>query len=347
MVDLLTPTLNCSRTDITSQATLWMTSVVLRVYIPPVLSAFSLGSNIVNILVFSRMGLKDGATATFLVLSISDGATGCFNILYSILTTIRYLGPIHLRRTAYTIFMLIMVPPYIFHMTSTLCTVVIAIVRCCSVAMPFRVKSVFTVRRQLLTIMILAASTTVITCYGISCYRVIQVLDPQTNITHLVLTLTPDFARQIQVFDMYRFVVIYSSFIIVNICLVILIVALKRSSNFRTKAAGTVETDKKPTFNVQESCATIKFKLKEKQVVRTVVLVSLVFTICNLPYVVLLILRQTLPEFKIVGCLSRSFDMLAISSEAATSVNVCVNIFIYYYSHANYRNVFKRLVFRK
>ncbi|GFN87650.1 chemosensory receptor c [Plakobranchus ocellatus] len=265
MVDLLSPTLNCSKTDITSKGTLWMTSVVFRVYILPVMSAFSLGSNIINTLVFSRMGLKDGATATFLVLSVSDGATGFFGIVYGILVTIRYLGPIYLRKTAFTLIVL-MVVPYILHMTSTLCTVVIAIVRCCSVTMPFHVKSVFTVRRQLLTIMILAASSVVITSYGITCYRVIQVLDPKTNITHLVVTLIPDFARQIQVVDMYRLVVIYSSFIIVNICLVILIVALKRSSNFRNKAAGTVETDKEPTSNVQESCATIKSKLKEKQV---------------------------------------------------------------------------------
>ncbi|GFN85700.1 chemosensory receptor c [Plakobranchus ocellatus] len=346
MVDLLTPSLNCSKTDITSKGTLWMTSVVFRVYILPVLSAFSLGSNIVNILVFSRMGLKDGATATFLVLSVLDGATGFFNILYSILTTIRYLGPIHLRRTTYTL-ILLMVVPYILNMISTLCTVVIAIVRCCSVTMPFHVKSIFTVRRQLLAIMILAVSAIIITSYGMTCYRVMQMLDPQTNITHLVVTLIPDFARQIQVIDMYRLVVIYSSFIIVNICLVILIVALKRSSNFRNKAAGTKEIDKEPASNVQESCATIKSKLREKQVVRTVVLVSLVFTICNLPYVILLILRQTLPGFRAVGCLNRSFDMLSIFSEATVSVNVCVNIFIYYYSHANYRNVFKRLVFRK
>ncbi|GFN85704.1 chemosensory receptor c [Plakobranchus ocellatus] len=266
MVDLLTPTLNCSKTDITSRATLWMTSVVFRGYILPVLSAFSLGSNVVNILVFSRMGLKDGATATFFVLSVSDGAAGFFGILYSILTTIRYFGPIHLRRTAYTLFILILVAPYILNMISTLCTVAIAIVRCCSVTMPFHVKSIFTVRRQLLAIIILAASSVVITSYGITCYRVIQVLDPQTNITHLVVTLIPDFATQIQVVDMNRLVVIYSSFIIVNICLVILIVALKRSSNFRSKAAGTVETDKEPTSNVEENCATTKSKLREKQV---------------------------------------------------------------------------------
>ncbi|GFN78851.1 hypothetical protein PoB_000535700 [Plakobranchus ocellatus] len=92
MAELFTPTLNCSKTDITSQATLWMTSVVFRVYIPSVLSAFSLASNIINILVFSRMGLKDGATATFLVLSVSDGATEFYGLLYSILITIRYFG---------------------------------------------------------------------------------------------------------------------------------------------------------------------------------------------------------------------------------------------------------------
>ncbi|GFN87649.1 hypothetical protein PoB_001415500 [Plakobranchus ocellatus] len=97
MAELLTPTLNCSETDITSGATLWMTSVVLRVYIKPVLSALSLGSNIINTLVFSRMGLKDGATATFLVLSVSDGTTGFFGLLCSILITIRYFGPLLLQ----------------------------------------------------------------------------------------------------------------------------------------------------------------------------------------------------------------------------------------------------------
>ncbi|GFN85705.1 chemosensory receptor c [Plakobranchus ocellatus] len=269
MVQVLEEAVNSSYTkmDITSQATLWMTSVVFRVYILPVVSAFGLGSNIINILVFSRMGLKDGATASFLMLSVLDGATGFSGIFYSIFAIMRYLGPNRLRRTGYTLYSLTLLVLNILTLISTLCTVCIAIVRCCSVTMPFHVKSVFTVRRQLLTIMILAALTIITASYASTCYRLIKMIDPQTNITQLVLTLTPDFITQIQVVDMYRLVVLYSSFIIVNICLVILIMALKRSSNFRNKATAPVETDKEPASNVPESCATTKSKLREKQVV--------------------------------------------------------------------------------
>ncbi|GFS02266.1 chemosensory receptor C [Elysia marginata] len=327
-------TLVTRRVDITSEATLWLTSIVLRVYVTPVISAFGLVTNIINILVFSRLNLKQGATATFLVLSISDGSLCLLGIISAVFSMLKYLGPSHLKRTVNVLNVTVLAACTVPKYASDFSTVVIAVVRCCSVAMPLRVRAVLTVRRQLMLILLLVLTAVAILCYSCTIYKYILVRDPQTNWTHLILTLTPGFTKKVQISDQYRGVIFYSSFIAVNICLIILIYALKQSSQFRIKATGT---------NTSEGLTEDKTTRKERQVVRTVVMVSLVFTVCNLPSIALTILRATVPGFRTVGYLFRSFDMLFMFVEATGMTSAAINIVVYLYSNSNYRKVFNQI----
>ena len=323
------------RGDPTSERTLWFTSVAFRVYLLPVISTCGLVSNVINILVFSRMSLKDGTTATFLVLSVSDSLLATFGVALSVASAVRFLGPAYLRRTAYALFsVFILCGTYPNNFTS-FCTVVIAVVRCCSVAMPLRVKSVLTVRRQLLAILFLVMSSVASGAYIMSCYKFVFVPDPALNFTHLVMTLAPGWQRHVQVMDVYRWITFYSSFFTVNICIVILVVFLRRSSKFRTGASSV--TDKSGRSKEDRASR------RETQVVKTVVLVSVVYTVCNLPGITLAILRDVIPGFRTVGYLYRSFDMLLIFTETAGQISAFVNIVVYLSTNSHYRKIFNSL----
>ena len=215
--------------------------------------------------------------------------------------------------------------------TSNYCTVVIAVVRCCSVAMPLRVKSVLTVRRQLIATLVLVLSNVAVFSYAATCYRIILVKTAATNFTHIILTLTSGWEAKIRLSDQYRGVTFYTNFIIVNICLVVLIVSLKRSSKFRAIASSGVGTSGADKNNAS-------------QVVRTVVLVSAIFTVCNLPGVTMAILRTTLPGFRTVGYLYRSFDMLMLVMEVLEMTSAAINNLVYFHSNSAYQKVFNSLL---
>ena len=324
------------RRDITSDTTLWFTSVAFRVYLVSAITVCGLVTNVINILVFSRMGLRDGTAATFLVLSVADGVM-CFIGLFAIVFAgLRYQGPAILQRSVYSLYAIVLACATLPKNASTCCTVVIAVVRCCSVAMPLRVKSVLTVRRQLIAILVLVLSNVAVFSYTVTCYRIILVKDPATNFTQIILTLTPGWQTKIKTTDHYRGVTFYTNFIIINICLVVLIVSLKRSSQFRAAASSSGDMAATPGAD--------KSNRRESQVVKTVVLVSAIFTICNLPGILMGILRTTLPGFRTVGYLSRSFDMLFVFVEFFGVTSGAINIIVYLYSNSAYRKVLNSLL---
>ena len=324
-----------TRRDITSEGTLWVTSVAFRVYTAPVITLCGVVTNVINILVFSRMGLRDGPAATFLVLSIADGLS-CFVYLpATVMAAFRYLGPVRLRRSVYSLYFVNMLCLWLPKNASNFCTVVIAVVRCCSVAMPLRVKSVITVRRQLLAFFVLFLCNVLMLSFTANYFRLDLVSDPSTNFTHITATRTQGWQKKLQYSDIYRSVSFYLSFIIVNICLVVLIVSLKRSSQFRTKVSST---GGRPPGSGDE-----KINRRETQVVKTVVLVSAIFTVCNLPTVTMTILRQSLQGFSSTGYLFRSFDMLFMFIEMVAIIGASINIVVYLQSNSNYRKEFNVL----
>ncbi|GFS11133.1 chemosensory receptor C [Elysia marginata] len=344
--------------DIISDSVLWVTAVTFRVCINSALSVGAFITNIINANVFRRMGI-DHSTESFFLLSLSDGLLGFIGLFGGLTNGLRYLGPPHIARSTYLFYVLLMAAAAVPSLTSLVATTVIAVVRCCSVALPFRVRNVFTARRQRYLILLCTALSLTFSIYGLSGTRFAVRVHPSTNITFLAIVFHPDYIQRNRQSDIFRGVVFYVCITITSICLVVLIIALRRSYNFRkeTYRTGTTTTSnssKRDTVLGKNRADTQspakkpfrRFKpgSKEAQVVTVVVLVSALFTICNIPAMAASIVRQAVPEMSNVGRLRRSFNLFVMMAECFLMFNATMNIAIYLKFNTRYYTAFLELM---
>ncbi|GFN84922.1 chemosensory receptor a [Plakobranchus ocellatus] len=312
--------------DITSEATLWVATIVLKFCTNTFLALCSVVSNIVNIIVFCRMGLDGSLTQNFLGLSIADCLYGCIWLILSIGLIIDHFGLWRSALNFQAFFKLGSAICSIPFFASVICTTVIAVVRCCSVAMPFHVKTIVTPRRQAAATIVFISITVAFSSYVYSCFRLDWQNNPRNNSSFISIGQCENFSMRIRILDYYRSVLIYTSLTIVSVCLCILIVTLRRSANFKKI---TSSTDAKMR--------------RELQVIKTVTLVSAIFVLCNLPVLCMALLRQMLSGFISNNYMGRTFEILFIFHNVITLVNSSVNIFVFYFSSSNYRRTFKEL----
>ena len=339
--------------DIISERVLGVTAVTVRVFLNSGLALCSLITNIVNALVFRRMGI-DHATESFFILSLADCLVGLFGTIAGICNGVRYLGPPHLAGSMYSLYVLLLAAATVPSLTSLVSTTVIALVRCCSVALPFRVRTVFTARRQRIVILFCTALSIAFLSYNMVGTRLIVRMHPKTNVSQLVILFHPKYIEKGRYSDVLRALMFYSCFFTVCVCLIVLIIALKRSSNFRegswssqkdrgrqSEGGPNLASEKPSGFS---AC---KPGRKEVQVVKVVVLVSALFVICQLPAVVVSVLRQVVPGLNNLGSLQKSFDFGMIFLEFFQLVNASMNTFIYLQFNTRYCTALRQLLGRK
>ena len=302
--------------------------LVLKLYLNPALALAGIAINIINILVFYKMGLSDGVTQNFLILSIFDGILALVTMLNSISyillsTTFTQGGPIAENLQA-IIWASVISWPF-NQIVSCITTTVIAVVRCCCVAMSLRVKQVLTARRQLLAIAFFSLGVNSVLVYIFAPTHYIRITNPVTNIT-VVLTRGARF----ELLNIFTNIFLYITFIIVIVCLIILSISFKRSSKFRDQSSSVPKTG-----DVNQPV-----KSREVRVVQTVILVAVIFIICNTPTIIIAIIRQVNQEFSITGQLRELYGFFTIFTETTLLANVVANIFIYLRFSSRYRKIF-------
>ncbi|KAK3788022.1 hypothetical protein RRG08_051097 [Elysia crispata] len=305
--------------------------LILKMYVNPALGLSGIFINLINTGIFYKMGLADGVTQNFLVLSICDGilaAAALVNsISYIMLNTVYSRGgPIteHLQ----AIFWASVISWPFSQIVSCITTTVIAVVRCCCVALPFRVKHILTTRRQLLAIAFFSLCVHAVLVYIFHPTYLLYIKDPVTN-----ATLVAYHGAYYDILNIFTNIFLYITFIIVILCIMILILCLNRSSKFRNQFSFVSNGSEKK-----------KEKIREVRVVQTVILVASIFIICNTPTIVLSIVRQVTPGFSVDGDLRDVYDFFIIFVETALLLNVDVNIFIYLGFNSRYRNIFWKTI---
>ncbi|GFO11234.1 chemosensory receptor c [Plakobranchus ocellatus] len=332
------------RADIISETALWILAVTVRVCLNTVFSVSAFITNIINFIVFKRMSINDSAKESFLILSIVDGFVGCVGTIAGVCNGLRYLASTEVQDSMYALYILLLAVATMPSMTSLLSTAVLAVVRCCSVVLPLRVKTFFTARRQ--RIFILSATAILIgtTTYSLTGTKIYITTNPKTNVSKLQLMFHPEYVQRSRDSDIYRGLIFYLSFLAVIICLFFMIIALKRSSRFRNRSQrgnekNTADSRSASTRSSQNS----KASSREVQVIKVVILVSAVFVTCNTPAIVASILRQAVPGLNNIGTYRLSFDVIMIIVEGFLLLNCTLNIFIYLNYNTLYRTTFLQI----
>ena len=316
--------------DLISRAALQYTGLVFKMFLNPVLAVGGVSSNLISMAVFFRMGLKEGTTQSFVILSVSDGlaALACISncICYTLKHTIYRRTTGDANRGIYIAYYVTVISIPFFLNFSTLITTVISVVRCCCVVMPLRVKQFLTTGRQLTTIVLLSCIILSVQVYAISPGRFVSLYDPQKNSSRVLII-----GVNAVLLDAFRNTFCYLTFFIVILCVIILTVALRHAAKFHSRAAnkGSATDDSKRQSNSREI-----------QVVKTVILIAFVFIISNIPTALVAVLRLNLEGFSNNGRYRNFYECYLTITETFCMLNINANIFVYFFFNRLYRNSF-------
>ena len=346
-------------------------------YAPISLLLFQIGvvANVINIVVFLKTGSKDNVTISLLALSMSDLA-----FLVIISPHIVFIGVNHLVQVRFGIRInwlvdrsILWTPFYwyafVFYDTSTLITVYISVVRCACIALPFKVKDMFTSRRALITFLVFFICVFFLRLPMFIKKRFVRIIDRFTNSSKVIVTEFDDGGLADTINDIVsRNIQPWSCFIIVIACLIVMVTKLRASAKFRStssangsgnvedgplsssKAGNESDAEMESTANKDEKSRSQVMSSREVKVLRSVILVAVIFVVCQVPFMAYSLTRRLQSEFDDTagyGKISRYINLFSVASSISklcAFVNSTVNILVYYNHNSRYRQCLRAMI---
>ncbi|GFR96713.1 chemosensory receptor A [Elysia marginata] len=335
-----TAVLNFTEEQATPPPSMYQQAALIVAGLWPIIVVFGIFANILNIILFLKVGAKDNVTILLIALSTSDLA-----FLLLITPTVSGHFTYYIVRPSSWPFdrvllnLILYWPAYTAFDLSSYISVTLGVMRCACVAMPLRFKLVFTKARTLKWLVFLVFTAVALRIPVLMVNRVAWRRDPVTNVTAPYLaTVNRDFLYKVGDI-LNRVLVINFTYVTMIACLFILSFKLYQSSKMRRSLAlqtpqATDKTSKKPA-GVQTMSS------RDLQVVKSVALVCTIFVITQLPYVVSSTIRLAYPVSSNKGSLSLVLMLMFRSVNGTCSyLNASVNIFVYYNYNSKYRSVF-------
>lgn len=321
-----------------------------------VLSPLGVTTNILNIIVYWKQGIRENVNITFIALSFWD-LLQCFLLLLSEICII-----IERHFPHPTVYFMSIQFVYLAHsrgctyVLSTLATVYLSIERSICITLPFKVKDIFTTTRVVLINLIILTIGLVCFCPAWASQGLQWAFDPRTNRTHLDLWLSDD-RRKVDLFvDTFNGIVIpIAAQLLITISGGLMAQGISKSNKFRQKSTDTwkpahvfnLNDEFHTTITTSNSSAQGK-TMANKDIKLTKVVVSLasIFFVCNVPVVLVAILRAIIPELDVGKTLFSWYILLYTIVYFFGLINCTVNIFVYYNVSTRYRRDFLALFCR-
>ncbi|GFN83238.1 peptide receptor gpcr [Plakobranchus ocellatus] len=297
-----------------------------------IFATFGIFSNIVNVIVYIKMGFSETSSITLTALSLADLITELWLLLMA--TSLRA----HQDSAD-----VIPLPVIIIYLLSTAnnavlgygswITAIISVERCLCIVFPMKVKSIITVRRIsiLLIIVLLVQMSSIIPTYAT--LKLAYVQSPVTNRSSLAI-IQSEYGFHIETITMFAAFTIPSviCFSIVVMCTIFLVIKLNQSAKWRQSTSNAMSKEDGSMLT------------KEKRIVRTVVMICTVYIFCFAPNVFTFTTMAAYPKFNqadpYLGNLQSVCLQIGFSSHAICSA---VNIFVYITMSTKYRETFFKL----
>ncbi|CAG5134803.1 unnamed protein product [Candidula unifasciata] len=318
-----------------------------------VIAVFGIVSNVINVVVYCRQGVKDSVTVTFIALSLWDFGN-CFTSLLSIICFIIEshfpIPTVNFLAIQYVYFGYTRGFTYIL---STIVTMHLSIERCICLIVPFKVKEVFTKSRSILINAAIVIFSCACFCPAWATQGLQWEFDGRFNNSRLVLWISIN-RRDVDVFvDMFNGVVIPTiAQIVITISAVFMLSAVKTSAKFRLRSTGMSavnegqsgtqvavdsKTDKKP--NTKDKT----MSTKDSKLAKVVIMVAVIFFVCNLPVLIVAVARALVPKLDIGKTYNNLYHVAYILVYDFGLVNSSVNIIVYYLVSSKFKEVFLSL----
>ena len=308
----------------------------------PAIILFGLISNIINIVVFLKAGAKDNMTVLLLCLAMSD-------LVFLILITpstcsyvIQYLVRSYPWPFDYFILhYLLYWPAFTAYDLSAFISVSLGVIRCACVAMPLKFKLVFTKARTIKWVMFLVILAISLRIPVLTITRISWRTDPRTNVSSPYLKAVNNIYMSHINDIINRGIVIYILYITMVTCVIILTFKPYQASKIRRSY--TTEqlraSDQAPGKPVAQG-----LNSKDVQVVKSIVLVCIIFILSQLSFLLTSTTRLFRPDFDADQQFAYLFGILSQINRTCSYLNASLNIFVYYNYNSKYRSVLHSLL---
>ncbi|CAG5124026.1 unnamed protein product [Candidula unifasciata] len=315
-----------------------------------ILSVWGIVSNIVNIKTFIIMGIGDGVTVSLLALSIFDllyvTASLCLGVaIIFYIAEIKYgmvfgIEPYGVSMFFGNIMILISI-------ANVLSTTFITVARCMCVARPLQFRNTFTRNRTISWCVVFVVFTIAVYSPILTHMGMVTRFDIKRNISRPSFWISPnrEFVKAIVwvVTDMF---LPFATQIIVILSVIVMANCLRVASEFRHFANADVvrRTDVRITDNETETreqyeivSGNHRLTGKELRVVQQVILIAVVYIVCNTPKILISITAMIEPQFAIGSRYNNLYLSVNCLRKHCEIINASVNTFIYYAYNTKFR----------
>ncbi|CAL1539332.1 unnamed protein product, partial [Lymnaea stagnalis] len=319
-----------------------------------------------NIVVYLRLGIKDGISVCFFFLSILD-------LICVILLSANdgfLVGTYALPKTwpvdSATITAITTYYYTLFADMSLVTTTFVAVQRCCCVVLPFTFKCVFTRSRTFVILAALSLSCLALYLPVLTSQGLREVTDASSNVTRWVLWTSRDRGFIYSVRSVTTLIVVAACEVTVIACLFIFASSLRASVQFRDSNAKVrigelkaensikhvskprkclnkdltqslpIKTDTQNKDNCSERPGRTK-PAKELQLVKATFVLSLIFVVCNAPRLAIYNALLIEPEFNVSRRYESTYMLSNVLRFTVEAVNLSSNMFVYLRFNRKYR----------
>ncbi|KAH9493220.1 hypothetical protein Btru_020919 [Bulinus truncatus] len=332
-----------TRTWYISDETLHFLDLSLTTSIHGVLSLAGAVSNMVNMVIFAKLGLKNSMSLGLFALSLTDfGVTSlqvaiCCSYLVQLVYHDCPVDPWTLGGYLFSW------ARYVAYLISCWITTALSVERCFCVVSPFTVRSVFTRTRCVLALMVIffvhiAIHVPIFVFARLEWVPVNQARDDMTSSGLSVLTVVfnEESAAAEILSDMIAGIGLsVLSQTVLLICTLWMIFSLKSSSLVRQNAVSGSQRLEEGSKTKQDHLS-----MKERKMAKTVLFLALIVSVCNIPRFITTGVHHILPGMNRGAFQNLEKILWEISYFFGTACCTC-NIFVYWKLNSNFRKMLK------
>ncbi|CAG5119118.1 unnamed protein product [Candidula unifasciata] len=286
-------------------------------------------TNILNIVVFSKQGVRDTVNISLLGLATSDLGS-LITLLYANVSFMPDFMALDLPFVGGDVMYISTWCHLIFTRVSTWITAYITLERCLCVTAPLKVKNLFTPKRTVLYLVVVYVFMVASVCPIFYAARPANIFDPSKNRTMFGIFFLEDRNKIEAITFMTNNTIPTLAFCTVAICTAILVSTLRKKSKWRRKA--TTSTAKTVMAD------------RDGKVVKMVVLISTIFIICYFPGAAVFVVMLLDTDLRIDGFQKNVITAIFSLLFHLESINAGVNIFIYFSMSSKFRVTFMNMI---
>ncbi|GFS23168.1 chemosensory receptor A [Elysia marginata] len=296
-------------------------------------AAFGAAGNIVNIIVYIRLGFSESTHVSLTALACSD----LIGVITAVCTEIFFLpifGNIPIIPEAF-VFTISSWPHVVFTRVSGFITAFISVERYLCVFLPLKIKSIFTPKRTFIVMVVIFSAVFPPMLVVYFRYPLGMVFIAGQNRSALTILPINDtiVETSFMVFQVYASVVLpIAAFLIVTSCTVLLTLSLRRSKKWRDANRRVADQNENTSGGVKST-----ENSKENKAIKMVVAIATVFIISAIPSCIHIFVDILVPEFEINGRYSNIFKVTGHAFFVLDLINCSANIIIYYRMSTKFR----------